>query len=443
MKQVLTPILTSLPTESQWKTRQESIRLLGTMAYCNPKQLASCLSQIIPILVEASNDIHPKVRETSKLALHDISSIIKNPEILHLSPILLSSLADPSNKTKEALEALLECEFMHSIDSASLALLHPILCRALRDRATEMKRKSCAITGNIIHMVDEKRIILSYLPQLVIGLQDCLIDPIPDVRASSAKAIGSIIGEFRDELDNSEYQVVKDLQTWLLQTLGNETSSVERSGAAQGLSEVCYCIHDNQMKDLIQQVLVLGNNEKYTQREGVQWLLSFLPLSLQHRFSKYISLCLPNILQGLNDDIESVRDVALRAGQVLVSTLGLEYASLILPSLIVGMFHDDWRIRQSSVILTGDLINKMSENDIEDDYEEGESGSSSGSKTLSILKHSVGNDLTKVILASLFIIRFDSSNAVRQISLAVSVSYSLFNIIHLISFVYSNRFGNS
>lgn len=53
MKQVLTPLLASLPTEQAWKSRQEAIRLLGTMAFCNPKQLASCLPQIIPRLVEA------------------------------------------------------------------------------------------------------------------------------------------------------------------------------------------------------------------------------------------------------------------------------------------------------------------------------------------------------------------------------------------------------
>ena len=50
VKQVLQPILQSLPTESQWKSRQEALRLLGMMAHCAPKQLSACLPQIIPRL---------------------------------------------------------------------------------------------------------------------------------------------------------------------------------------------------------------------------------------------------------------------------------------------------------------------------------------------------------------------------------------------------------
>jgi len=65
VKQMLTPVLNSLPTETQWKSRQEAIRLLGMMANCAPKQLSACLPAIIPRLVEAGSDPHPKVNHIS------------------------------------------------------------------------------------------------------------------------------------------------------------------------------------------------------------------------------------------------------------------------------------------------------------------------------------------------------------------------------------------
>lgn len=206
VKQVLTPILSSLPTETAWKSKQEALKLLGTMAFCAPKQLATSLPQIIPGILEASLDGHPKVRESAKIALTDISSVIRNPEISSLSGVLIAALTEPANKTKAALEALLECEFMHSIDAPSLAILIPILSRALKDRGGDLKRKSSIIVGNMCSMINDPKIFIPYLSQVfsvcvfsqffkvVPGLQEVLLDPIPDVRATSAKALGSLMG---------------------------------------------------------------------------------------------------------------------------------------------------------------------------------------------------------------------------------------------------------
>lgn len=60
-----------------------------------------------------------------------------------------------------------------------------------------------------------------------------LVDPIPEVRTVAARALGSLIRGMGEEN-------FKDLVPWLLETLKSENSSVERSGAAQGLSEVCF-----------------------------------------------------------------------------------------------------------------------------------------------------------------------------------------------------------
>ncbi len=144
---------------------------------------------MVPRLVEAGADPHPKVKESARAALQDISAVIRNPEISRLSGVLLGALADPSGRTKDALAALLDCEFMHSIDAPSLALLVPILARALKDRAADVKRKSAAITGNMVSMVADARILLPYLAQVLPGLKNCLVDVVPDVRA--CRCVGS------------------------------------------------------------------------------------------------------------------------------------------------------------------------------------------------------------------------------------------------------------
>jgi hypothetical protein len=214
-----------LNKDSSWKSRQEAIKLLGVMANSSPKQLAASLPQIVPQLVQAGSDPHPKVKESAKAAMQEISSVIKNPEVSRLSNVLLLALSDPANRTKDALESLLQCEFMHSIDPPSLALLIPILARALRDRGADLKRKASAITGNIMGMVTDPKALAPYVGSVIPGIKDCLIDPIPDVRASGAKALGSLYNGVGDQEAS-----IKEVLTWLLDTLKSEQSPVERSG---------------------------------------------------------------------------------------------------------------------------------------------------------------------------------------------------------------------
>ncbi len=416
VKQVLTPILTSLPDETQWKTRQESIRLLGTMAYCAPKQLASCLPQVVPRLVEAGSDPHPKVKESAKSALSDISSVIKNPEINRLAPTLLGALADPAKKIKDALEALLECEFMHSIDTASLAILVPLLARALKDRGADLKRKASAITGNMMVMVSDPKSLVPYLNQLLPGLQSCLIDPIPDVRATSAKALGSLIGVGEEEKE------LVELVPWLVNTLQVDSSPVERSGAAQGLSEVCLTLGSQRLQQILSQLMSLSTDARAASREGLLWVLSFLPPVLKQQFASHISKTLPVILTGLSDSNEGVREVAMRAGQIYVSVLGQSNTLQLVPSLSDGMFNADWRIRHSSVLLLGELLYLVGDTkaaglstaEAGGDDEDVFGYSSSISRVSVTIKAHMGEKVANTVFASLYIARSDISNVVRQ-----------------------------
>jgi hypothetical protein len=109
------------------------------------------------------------------------------------------ALHDPAKHTRDALEGLLACEFMHSVDAPSLALLIPIVQRGLRDRGADLKRKAALITGNMSSMISDARDISPYLPALLPGLRATLVDPIPDVRSTAAKALGSLMRGMGEE----------------------------------------------------------------------------------------------------------------------------------------------------------------------------------------------------------------------------------------------------
>lgn len=75
-----------------------------------------------------------------------------------------------------------------------------------------------------------------YVPLLMPELQKALLDPLPEVRATAARAMGSL-------LKGMGPAALGDLLPWLLTTLRSEGSSVERSGAAQvGVGVLWVCV---------------------------------------------------------------------------------------------------------------------------------------------------------------------------------------------------------
>jgi folylpolyglutamate synthase/dihydropteroate synthase len=65
----------------------------------------------------------------------------------------------------------------------------PIIERGLRERSADTKRKATQIVGQMAGLTDSKDFI-PYLARLLPLVHIVLVDPVPEARATAAKALG-------------------------------------------------------------------------------------------------------------------------------------------------------------------------------------------------------------------------------------------------------------
>ncbi|KAH4241928.1 hypothetical protein HBH98_179730 [Parastagonospora nodorum] len=406
VKQVL-PILLEGLDDQQWRSKKGACDSLGAMAYLDPNQLAMSLPDIIPPLTTVLTDSHKEVRSSANRSLQRFGEVISNPEIKSVVNIILKALSDPTKYTDDALDALIKIQFAHFLDAPSLALVVRILERGLGDRSGT-KRKSAQIIGSLAYLTERKDVV-AHLPILVAGLRVAIVDPVPTTRATASKALGSLVEKLGED-------ALPDLIPSLMSTLKSDTGAGDRLGSAQALSEVLAGLGTSRLEETLPSILQNVASSRASVREGFMSLFIFLPACFGNSFANYLSKIIPPILGGLADDVESIRDTALRAGRLLVKNFATKAIDLLLPELERGLADDSYRIRLSSVELVGDLLfnltgisGKVEEEEVEEGAKE------AGASLLEVL----GEEKRNKVLSALYICRCDTSGLVRTASINV------------------------
>ncbi|KAK8236757.1 translational activator [Phyllosticta capitalensis] len=405
VKQVLPTLLEGLD-DQQWRSKKGACDSLGAMAYLAPQQLALSLPEIIPPLTTVLNDSHKEVRASAKRSLQRFGEVISNPEVRSVVDILLKALSDPTKYTDEALDSLIKINFVHYLDAPSLALVVRILERGLSDRSNT-KRKAAQIIGSLAHLTERKDLV-AHLPILVAGLRMAIVDPVPTTRATASKALGSTVEKLGED-------ALPDLIPSLMATLKADTGAGDRLGSAQALSEVLAGLGTSRLEETLPTILQNVTSSKASVREGFMSLFIFLPACFGNSFANYLQKIIPPILAGLADEVDSIRETALRAGRLLVKNFATRSIDLLLPELERGLADDNYRIRLSSVELVGDLLFNLTGISGKEQDEDEDTAREAGQSLLEVL----GEERRNRVLSSLYICRCDTSGLVRTAAVNV------------------------
>ena len=405
IKMVLPLVLVALD-KNDWRTKVQSAQMLGSMAYCAPKVLATYLPQIIPKLNNVLQDPKKDVTTAATAALKNIGSVVRNPEIASLVPLLIESITKGGEHTKKALNALINTSFTNVVDVPSLALVIPILTNAMSDRSSSTKKMAAQVIGGICSLIAEPKSILPYLSELLNGIKSILIDPIPEVRSASALAIRSLNESLPDNVEQ-----IEAVYFWLMTLLNDETSNnVQRFGAAQGLSELLASYHsDDKISECLPVILEGLNAKNPCVRESFCQVFVYLPKALSSDFPYWMEQIIPPLLSKLGDDKEAVRSVTLKGLKIMVYMFHLTEFDLLLELLEEGLEFIDYRVRDSTLILIGDLLNGLAGNEGSVSYE-----TTATSQSEQRILEYLGSERRNEVFSVLYMARSDCEQPVRS-----------------------------
>lgn len=121
-------------------------------------------------MTECVISVKKAVQNIAIEALTSACSAISNEDISPLVPQLISVIARPDECTT-TIDLLLETTFVANVDAPTLALITPLLGKALRGRSSVLWRKAAKIIDNMCRLVSNPSDVEPFVPLLLPALE--------------------------------------------------------------------------------------------------------------------------------------------------------------------------------------------------------------------------------------------------------------------------------
>ncbi|KIS67648.1 putative translation elongation factor eEF3 [Mycosarcoma maydis] len=236
-QQVLKVVLHQARTAGKWQVKTGCVALLEEMVTACPERMAALMPEIIPVMTEVIWDTKTDVQKASRAALTKLCALISNKDIERFIPALINSLIHPVEEVPKTIQLLSATTFVQEVDSATLALMVPLLSRGLNERPTATKRKVAVIIDNMTKLVDNERTVRPFLGKLLPGLikiESTLADP--EARSVVQRAIKTLREVGKVTGDGSDVKPLEDVDIKATQEQVNKALGEQSLQAQADLS---------------------------------------------------------------------------------------------------------------------------------------------------------------------------------------------------------------
>ena len=192
-KTVVAPIVLQSLHSTEWRVKTAAMECLVLLATTvAPKQIHLHIPTLIPACTSQVWDTKAQVSKTAKAALLAICGTNVNSDVRPAIPAIVNAICKPA-ETNKAISELMGTTFVVPVDASTLAILCPVLARALKEKLALHKRAACIVISNMSKLVESPSAVAPFGSLLVPELQKVAANvQFEEIRDESLKALKNL-----------------------------------------------------------------------------------------------------------------------------------------------------------------------------------------------------------------------------------------------------------
>lgn len=162
--------LESILENGKWRTKVGVLDSFKIFVSSARDQVAAELGNVLPKVETAMHDTKHEVSSAAIKCATNLCTTLANPDLVPHIPVLVKCMMNP-DQVPACIKAMSSTTFVAEVTAPALAVLVPLLLRALNDRSMEVQRRTVVVTDNLVKLVRNPNVAATYLSPLVEGVQ--------------------------------------------------------------------------------------------------------------------------------------------------------------------------------------------------------------------------------------------------------------------------------
>ncbi|KAF7376297.1 hypothetical protein MSAN_00045100 [Mycena sanguinolenta] len=185
--------LETILDSGKWRTKVGVLDAFRSFVVSAKDAVAAELVAVLPKIEGAMHDTKQEVSAAAIKCATSLCATLANPDLTPHIPVLVKCMASPDT-VAACIKALSSTTFVAEVTAPALAVLVPLLIRALNDRSMEVQRRTVVVIDNLVKLVRNPKVAALYLSPLVEGTERIAKGAaFPEVRAFGEAALETLL----------------------------------------------------------------------------------------------------------------------------------------------------------------------------------------------------------------------------------------------------------